>query len=263
MQDLKVLALQTDLLWEDPEGNRKVFENKINHEFDDHDLIILPETFTTGFPVDPSYHAEPIDGKTIKWMKDISSKFNCVLTGSVLLSKDDHYSNTLIWVLPDGSFQTYDKRHVFSMGGEHEKIRPGSEKIVVEYKGWKIRLMICYDLRFPVWSKNTYNEGFEYDLALYVANWPAVRSYPWKTLLLARSIENQAYMIGVNRVGKDGPGNMYSGDSMVVSPKGEIISQGKEGEEDTLNATLSYAELVRFRNKFNVGLDWDRFEIEY
>lgn len=262
MQDLKVLAIQANLFWEDPEANRKAFEKIIDQEFNGHDIIILPETFTTGFPVDPNYHSESIDGTTINWMKEISSRYNCVITGSVLLSKENHYSNTLIWMTPDGSFQTYDKRHVFSMGGEHEKIKPGSEKLIVKYKGWNIRLMICYDLRFPVWSKNTYDEGFEYDLALYVANWPAVRSYPWKTLLLARSIENQAYMIGVNRVGNDGPGNRYSGDSMIVSPKGEIISQGREGEEDTLSATLSYSELVRFRNKFNVGLDWDRFTIE-
>ena len=150
------------------------------------------------------------------------------------------------------------------MGGEHEKISAGTKKLNVNLMGWTIRPMICYDLRFPVWTKNHFDEknGFEYDLAIYIANWPAVRSYPWKTLLLARSIENQAYTIGLNRVGIDGPGNKYSGDSMIVDPKGMILEQGIEGQEQALSITLSHNDLEEFRNSFNVGLDWDSFTIE-
>lgn len=263
MQDLKILALQADLIWEDPEKNRLAFSNRIEKSFDSHNLIILPETFTTGFPVDPHQYSESIDGNTVDWMRFIASKYNAVITGTILIKTVDSYANTLIWMRPDGVMDKYEKRHVFSMGGEHEKISSGQQKPVLELLGWKIRPMICYDLRFPVWSKNTFQEGeFEYDLAIYVANWPAVRSYPWKTLLLARAIENQSFVIGVNRVGNDGPGNYYSGDSMIVDPKGNILSQGKEGVDESLSTTMDYNELIRFRKNFNVGPDWDKFTIQ-
>ncbi|HJN06882.1 MAG TPA: nitrilase-related carbon-nitrogen hydrolase [Bacteroidales bacterium] len=264
MQDLKILAFQADLAWENPEKNRLEFEKRIDVEFDSHHLIILPETFTTGFPVDPSKYAEKINGPTISWMEKMASSYNTVITGSLLLAKDGKYANTLVWMCPDGTFELYEKRHVFSMGGEHEKISAGTKKLNVNLMGWTIRPMICYDLRFPVWTKNHFDEknGFEYDLAIYIANWPAVRSYPWKTLLLARSIENQAYTIGLNRVGIDGPGNKYSGDSMIVDPKGMILEQGIEGQEQALSITLSHNDLEEFRNSFNVGLDWDSFTIE-
>ncbi len=261
MQDLKILALQANLFWEDPERNRTEFEIKIDNDFNDHDLIILPETFTTGFPVDPHTFSETISGPTVGWMKKIANSYNTVITGTVLIQSDQQYSNTLIWMKPDGEFETYGKRHVFSMGGEHEKITPGDDKLIIEYKGWKIRPMICYDLRFPVWSKNTYDEGFEYDLAIYVANWPAVRSYPWKTLLLARAIENQSYVIGVNRVGKDGNGNLYSGDTLVVNGKGNLIYQGNESVEEAITVALSHEDLSILRENFNVGPDWDKFTI--
>lgn len=264
MQDLKILALQPDLFWENPEKNLNEFENQIADKFDSHHLIILPETFTTGFPVDPHIFAEEISGKTVSWMRQISAKYNAVITGSLLIKTGDIYANTLIWMLPDGSFNNYKKRHVFSMGGEHEKITAGTDKLIVNLLGWKISLFICYDLRFPIWSKNTYNkeEGFEYDLAIYVANWPTVRSHPWKTLLLARAIENQAYVVGVNRIGKDGLGNKYSGDSMIIDPKGKVLAQGNNFKSDVLSTELSYNEMTKFRNKFNVGNDWDKFVIE-
>lgn len=264
MQDLKILALQTNLFWEDPKANLTKFEKQIEDNFDSHQLIILPETFTTGFPVDPYVYCEDFNGPTITWMRSISQRYNSVITGTLLIKDNNSYANTLVWMLPDGSFSTYQKRHVFSMGGEHEKIAAGTKKLIVNLNGWNIRPMICYDLRFPVWSKNKFNNktGFEYDIAIYVANWPAVRSYPWKTLLLARAIENQAYIIGLNRVGKDGPGNIYSGDSMIVDPKGTILEQGNEGSEEALSITLSYNNLKGFRNKFNVGTDWDKFIIE-
>ena len=196
MQDLKILGLQSDIFWNDPKKNRLEFERKIENAFDSHHLIILPETFTTGFPVDPNLYSETIDGPTVNWMRQMSNKYNTVITGTVLIQTENKYANTLIWMCPDGNFHAYKKRHVFSMGGEHEKITAGTDKLIVELNGWKICPMICYDLRFPVWSKNTYNENlFEYDIAIYVANWPSVRSYPWKTLLLARSIENQSFVM--------------------------------------------------------------------
>ncbi len=264
MQDIKVLALQADIFWENPEKNRSEFEKRIEREFNSHHLIILPETFTTGFLVDPHKFSEDIDGPTIDWMRQISSKYDAVITGTLLIKTNDKYANTLIWMRPDGSFSYYKKRHVFSMGGEHKKITAGNEQLIVALRGWKIRLLICYDLRFPVWCKNYFDKdnGFEYDLAIYVANWPAVRSYPWKALLLARAIENQAYVIGLNRVGISGTGNSYSGDSMIIDPKGIILKQGTEGVDEALSVTLSHNNLVDFRNKFNVGPDWDRFTIE-
>ena len=263
MQDLKILALQSDIIWQSPESNRQQFEKKLQKEFNDHDLVILPETFTTGFPVDPIDYSERISGPTMAWLKKLSASLKAVICGSFLLNDNGHYSNSLIWHRPDGSYERYDKRHVFSMGGEHEKIDAGKTQLIVELKGWKIKPMICYDLRFPVWSKNTYSndDGFEYDLAIYVANWPAVRDYPWKQLLIARAIENIACVIGLNRVGEDGPGNTYVGSSMIIDAKGQILENGYEGEEKALTVQLSATDLVSFRKKFNVGFDWDSFTI--
>lgn len=264
MQDLKIMCLQSDLVWNDPEKNRELFEIKINNHIDDHDLIILPETFTTGFPDFPEFISEEIDGKSMKWMMKMAKKTKAVVTGSLIINKDGKNTNTLVWMNPDGQFSTYDKRHVFSMAGEHEVIEKGTEQLIVELKGWRIKPMICYDLRFPVWSKNKLdkNKKYEYDLAIYIANWPAVRNYYWTQLLLARAIENLAYVLGVNRIGYDKTGKLYSGNSMVIDPKGKIISEAEEGRERILTEVLSYSELDAFRKKFKVGSDWDNFHIE-
>ncbi len=262
MQDLKILAIQSDLHWENPVKNRDDFEKKIEDNFNSHHLIILPETFTTGFPVNPGSFAETTEGPTIKWMRKLSSGYNAVITGTILIQGKTGYANTLIWMQPDGEYDLYEKRHVFTMGGEHKNITPGKSKLIVDLFGWKICPMICYDLRFPVWNKNTYkNNSFEYDLAIFVANWPAVRSYPWKTLLLARAIENQAYIVGVNRVGEDNSGINYSGDSVIVDPRGNIISQASANCNQVLSTSLSYDDLQNFRRNFNVGPDWDSFTI--
>jgi len=263
MQDLKVLCLQSDLIWEDPAKNRELFEIKIINHVDEHDLIILPETFTTGFPDFPSFISESIEGETVQWMAGVAKKVNAVITGSLIINNDGKYTNTLVWMPPDGNFSTYDKRHVFSMAGENEVIEYGQEELIIELNGWKIKPMICYDLRFPVWSKNKLdnNGNYEYDLALYIANWPAVRSYPWTQLLIARAIENLAYVIGLNRIGYDKTGKLYSGNSMVIDPKGKILAEAEEGKERALTEILSYSELKSFREKFNVGLDWDGFSI--
>ncbi len=264
MQDLKVLAIQANLLWEDAQANLSEFERIINIKFDHHHLIILPETFTTGFPVDPHKFAEYNNGTTVSWMRQMAIKYNTVITGSLLIKAAGKYTNTLIWMHSDGSYEHYEKRHVFTMGGEHKQITPGINKLIVNLRGWKICPMICYDLRFPVWSKNNYNttSGFEYDLAIYIANWPAVRSYPWKILLPARAIENQAFVIGVNRVGTDGFENKYNGNSMIVDAKGKVLKQCNDGQTDTISISLSYKSLLGFRNKFNIGNDWDKFTIE-
>jgi predicted amidohydrolase len=263
MQDLKVLGLQYSLEWEDPEKNRSRFKEIIEESFDGHDLIVLPETFTTGFPVDPALHSEKIDGETMLWMSNLAKSLNTTITGSFLLDSSSFFSNSLIWMSPDGSFKRYDKRHVFSMGGENEKIKAGQEQLIVELKGWKIKPMICYDLRFPVWGRN-FSDGknYEYDMAIFVANWPAVRSYPWRQLLIARAIENMACVVGINRVGMDGLGNKYSGDSLLLDAKGNILAYAKNAEECAITTIFSAKELQSFRKKFNVGLDWDEFEIK-
>lgn len=262
MDDLKLLCIQSDLVWENPQQNREQFEKVIQNNTTVVDLIILPETFTTGFPVDPRPLAETEDGESLQWMRRLAASTGAVITGSLLLKSGDSFSNALIWMRPDGSYERYNKRHVFSMGGEHETIRPGEKQLTVQLKGWNIRPMVCYDLRFPVWSKNHYENGrFEYDLALYVANWPAVRAYPWNQLLIARAIENQAYMVGINRIGKDGLGNAYDGDSQVVDAKGHIVAKADKGVATAFTATLSRAELQRFRKKFDVGRDWDSFTL--
>lgn len=263
MQNLKILVLQSDLVWEDINSNLSAFSRKINKSFDNHDLVILPETFTTGFPVNPSVYAEKEDGKTIKWLREMAKEYGTTICGSFLLERNAGFSNTLVWMSADGSYKTYDKRHVFSMGGEHEKIKAGNEKLIVELKGWKIKPLICYDLRFPIWVKNSWTKenGFEYDLAIFIANWPEVRKEPWRKLLMARAIENQAVVIGVNRVGTDGPGNFYSGNSMFVDAKGSILAEAENGVEDSMNVLLNAEELISFRSKFNVGPDWDKFKI--
>ncbi len=264
MQDLKILCLQSDIVSNDAEKNRELFEIKIRNHAESHDLIILPETFTTSFHVEPKGSSETQNGKSITWMQQMAAKSGAVITGSLFIERDGKYYNSLIWMRPDGSFESYDKRHVFSMGGENKRICKGAKKLIVELKGWKIAPMICYDLRFPVWSKNTLtDEGtYAYDLAVYVANWPSVRNYPWEMLLISRAIENLAYVAGVNRVGYDAQGTLYSGDSMIIDPKGKVIEKADESKERSLSAVLSFNDLKSFREKFNVGMDWDKFEIQ-
>ena len=264
MQDLKILCLQSDIVSNNAEKNRELFEIKIRNYAEDHNLIILPEAFTTGFQVEPKGNAEQLTGDTITWMKQMAEKTSAVVTGSLFVEKDNRYFNSLIWMKPDGEYDSYDKRHVFSMGGEDKQIQKGTKKLIVDLNGWKVAPMICYDLRFPVWSKNTLSDdgSYEYDLAIYVANWPAVRSYPWEMLLIARSIENLAYVAGVNRVGYDNNGILYNGDSLIVDPRGKIIEKADEGKERSLSAILKYSELKELREKFNVGLDWDQFNIQ-
>ncbi|HSZ24925.1 MAG TPA: amidohydrolase [Cytophagaceae bacterium] len=259
MQNLNVTIIQSNLYWENSGANRSMFEEKIWSIKEQTDIIILPEMFTTGFTMNASAMAESMNLTTFKWMKQQAAQTGAVVTGSVIIKDKDRYYNRLIWMQPDGKFYTYDKRHLFRMVEEHLVYTAGTEKLLVEWKGWKIRPLICYDLRFPVWSRNKKNE---YDILLYVANWPEARSIAWKSLLQARAIENLSYVVGVNRVGKDGKEILYNGDSAIISPKGEWLFH-KEGAEEIVTYTLTKTTLDSFRAKFPADRDADEFTLEY
>ncbi len=262
MQDLKVTLIQADLIWEDARQNRILFDKLISSVSRDTDLIILPEMFNTGFTMNTGKCAETESGETVKWLMMKAAEKRCVITGSILISDRGKFYNRLFWMRPDGEFETYDKRHLFRMGGEHLTMSQGLERKIVELNGWKINLQICYDLRFPVWSKNNFSNGsYEYDALLYVANWPEIRSQAYQSLLPARAVENQAYVIWVNRVGKDGNSVFHSGDSMVVDPMGKVAVQLPANKQGMMTTTLSKKLLDELREKSKFGRDWDRFEI--
>jgi len=259
MNDLKITIIQADLHWENKEKNLEQFSQKIASISEATDLIVLPEMFTTGFTMRPEAFAETMTGTTIAWMKTKAKEKNCVITGSFVCEENGTYFNRLVWMKADGTFSTYDKRHLFRMGDEDKHYGHGEKKSIVDLKGWKICPLICYDLRFPVWARNR-NEN-SYDLLIYVANWPERRAHPWKSLLVARAIENQSYTIGVNRVGEDGNAIYHSGDSVALNFKGEAISKIESGKEIIETITLNYQELAEFRKTFPVMLDADDFEI--
>jgi omega-amidase len=248
---MNITLVQTKLHWENIEANLEMFSQKLQ-KLPQTDLIILPEMFTTGFSMNAAALAEPMGGSAIQWMQEQAQQHQAVVTGSLIIEENGNYYNRLIWMRPDGSYQQYDKKHLFTMAKEEETYTAGEEKILIEYKGFKICPFICYDLRFPVWNRNTQ----DYDLALYVANWPAKRSYHWRSLLLARAIENQAYIAAVNRVGEDGKGFYYSGDSALIDPAGEILYQ-KADEEDIFQATISLDHIKEVREKLPFLKDRD------
>lgn len=257
--NLKITLIQSDLHWENKEANLQLFAEKIKSLKESTDLIVLPEMFTTGFSMQPEKYAEEMGGDTMTWLKEIASKANCVVTGSFMCKDNGKYYNRLVWMRADGFYSMYDKRHLFSMGNEDKHYAAGKRKIIEEIKGWKICPLVCYDLRFPVWSRRTKKE--DYDVLLYTANWPERRAHPWKTLLLARAIENQCYVVGLNRVGNDGNDIYHSGDSVVIDPKGEVMSKIKEKEEAIETITLNYEELKEFRKQFPVINDSDNFKL--
>ncbi len=263
MSNIKVTLIQTSLHWENPEANREMLEKKINKIKEPTEIIILPEVFTTGFTMEPANCADSNEGKTFRWMKQTAAKKNTVITGSIATKENDKFYNRLIWMQPDGNYYQYDKKHLFSFAGETKNYTPGKKRVIVEYKGWKILLLICYDLRFPVWCKNNFNpqNGFDYDCIINIANWPAPRSNHWSILLMARAIENQAYVAGVNRVGKDAKGTDHSGDSALINPLGEHLSTITPFEEKTETITMERARLDDFRKKFGVANDWDKFKL--
>ncbi len=274
---LKIACVQTDIIARNPSENFKHLDELFTRIQDDRDIIILPETFTTGFPAEPELFAETEDGPTMTWLRRKAKERNCVICGSFITSferqqdykttglqdKSQHHKNhnTLVWMNPDGSYHAYNKRHTF-MGGEKDQLCCGQELITINYKGWKIRPFICYDLRFPVWLRNTYKDGeFEYDLAILIANWPQPKAYIWNTLLSARAIENQAYFIGVNRVGIDHNKVPYIGETKIVNAKGKTVAEISGDKEDFLEAEIDMESLTSFRNHFTVHRDWDDFRI--
>lgn len=262
MYDLTITLIQPDLVWQDKKSNLLKFEDFFQKIDRRTDLIVLPEMFNTGFVVDQRSLAENMNGPTLEWMAFQASKMKCVITGSLVILDNGKYYNRLIWMKPDGKYLTYDKRHLFHPGNEHEQFSQGSEKLVVDLLGWKICPLVCYDLRFPVWSKNTWANGtYEYDILLYMANWPAARSYAYRQLLIARAIENQCYVVGVNRVGIDGKGTSHQGDSAVIDFKGKHVTELATDREGLETLNLNYSHLDEFRKGFMVGMDWDVFEI--
>ncbi len=256
-KEFKVSLIQTDLFWEDAEKNRIEIGNKISLLPKDTDIIVLPEMFTTGFSMNVSKLAEQFKGDTFYWLKNTAKERNCLIIGSIIVEENNNYYNRLIAMLPDGNYHYYDKRHLFRMGNEHKNYSGGLKRLILDYKGWRICPLICYDLRFPVWSRN----NNDYDILIYIANWPKSRSYVWKQLLIARALENQAYVVGVNRIGKDEENIFYSGESMLIDAKGQIINDVEANKNTEITLNISYSDLEKFRNKFPVSLDADNFKI--
>ena len=247
---LQIVGLQLDLKWESPSENRKRIESFFTEKPISSDILVLPEMFSTGFTMNPAPFAEDMQGPTFKWMQASARKWDTVLMGSIIVKEGSAYRNRFLAVGPEGLIASYDKRHPFSLSGEGEHYEAGTEKIIFDYKGWRICPMICYDLRFPVWSRNLGEEkGRElYDLLMYVANWPSKRVKHWETLLQARAIENQSYVVGVNRVGIDGYGLAYSGSSLIMDPLGELLDK-KVNEEGKIKAGLHMEHLLGLRKK--------------
>jgi len=258
---LTITLIQTDLAWEDKTANLDMLEHKIRSLKERTEIVVLPEMFSTGFSMKPEQFAETMDGETVEWMKRIAAERKIVLTGSLIIKDGEHYHNRLIWMLPNGEYGFYDKRHTFGFAGEDKYYTPGNKRLIASVKGWKINLQVCYDLRFPVWARQSpIAEDAEYDVLIYVANWPERRSHAWKTLLCARAIENQSYVIGVNRVGNDGNNVYHSGDSMVIDPLGEVLYHVKD-DEDVFTITLDKNHLQTIRDKFPFLKDGDDFTI--
>ncbi len=256
---LQVTLVQAQLLWEDKKGNLDVLSRLIQ-PITSTDLIVLPEMFTTAFTMNSVEMAEKMDGPSVLWMKQKAIEKKAAICGSLIIEENSHYYNRFIWAMPNGDIHHYDKRHLFRMADEHQFFSAGNERMFIDYKRWKVCPMICYDLRFPVWSRN--DKKAPYDLLIYVANWPSPRASAWSKLLMARAIENQAYVIGVNRVGEDEKGLTYSGGSAVIDPKGEALFEAPDNAECVKQIELDLGVLNAFRQKFPVGLDADHFDIK-
>ena len=254
---LSIALIQADLFWRKPKSNIKLFENIISNHQKKTDLFILPEMFTTGFTMNPKEVAETMDGETINSIMKLSKTVNSAICGSLIIKEASCYYNRFIFIEPNGNIQFYDKRHTFSYVGEDKKYFSGKNKGIIKYKGWKICLRICYDLRFPVWSRNKEN----YDLIIYVANWPSPRINAWDKLLPARAIENCSYSIGVNCIGEDPNNNLYPGHSSVYDYFGNLISDKLSNKLSNINITIHRQSLLKYRKKFDFLKDQDNFEL--
>jgi omega-amidase len=262
MSSVTFTLIQTVLHWEDKSANRQMLEEKILGIKEQTQIVVLPEMFSTGFSMKPELLAETIEGETLQWIKRVAANKKIILAGSVIIEENENYYNRFVWMLPSGQYGYYDKRHLFAYAEEDKHYTAGNERFIASVNGWKINLQVCYDLRFPVWARQQYkgNNDFEYDVLLYVANWPEKRSTAWKALLQARAIENQCYVIGVNRVGEDGNGIYHSGDSMVIDPLGEVLYHKKD-EEDIFTITLDKKDLIQIRERFQFWRDADEFQL--
>ncbi len=265
MSPLTISIIQSDLYWEDKEKNLQLLSDKIASLPEEAQVVVLPEMFSTGFSMNPIQLAETMDGPTVTWMREMAKQYRKILTGSMIAEENGQHYNRLIWMLPNGQFYHYDKRHLFAYADEEKHYTSGNKRLIVQVNGWKICLLICYDLRFPVWARqppqSSSKEGIApYDVLIYVANWPQRRSHAWKTLLTARAIENQCYVVGANRIGEDGKGIQYSGDSMIISPLGEILWQ-QSNEAVVHTHTLHYQEVEDVRKQFPFLQDADNFLI--
>jgi omega-amidase len=263
MQDLRVTLVQSMLHWEDAVANRDMFARKLEGLAGHTDLVVLPEMFTTGFSMRSAELAEEMDGATVEWLRQQAKQLDAAVYGSAIITEGGRYHNRGLFVEPDGTITHYDKRHLFRMANEQEHFAPGTQRVVVTWRGWRILLQVCYDLRFPVFSRaRRRQDGFDYDLVLYVANWPEPRRYPWSQLLIARAIENLAFVVGVNRVGMDGKGIHYSGDSVALGPRGEALVEAGSSQEAIATTQLDRSELLAFREKFPAHMDADGFELD-
>lgn len=262
MEQLRIGLLQMELTWEDPQANRAAIQQLLAGQVGRFDLLVLPEMFTTGFTMNAAAVAEEPDGFTEQWMAAVADGLNCVVVGSIVVKEEEKFFNRLIVATHAGTAMTYDKRHLFRMAGEHEVYTPGDTMNVFNLRGWRVLPLVCYDLRFPIWSRNRLQDdgSLYYDVLVYVANWPERRAHHWKSLLTARAIENQAYVIGVNRVGTDANGNTYSGDSVVLDPLGMTLVAAS-GKGNLLTATLDREALDSYREKFPAWQDADRFDL--
>ena len=258
MSSLSITVMQTNLHWENKQANLDMFRQKIESLKEKTEVIVLPEMFTTGFSMKPEGLAEKMDGNTIRWMKETAHKNKIILTGSMIIEEEGHYFNRLIWMLPNGQYGQYDKRHLFAFAGEAKHYTAGHKRLIASVKGWKINLQICYDLRFPVWARQSPSKEAEYDVLINVANWPEKRSLAWNTLLRSRAIENQCFVVGVNRVGTDGNNHLYKGDSLIIDPLGEILFQ-RSKEETVTTITIQKERLTQARQQFPFLQDADPF----
>jgi len=253
MQDLNIALIQAELAWEDPIANLERFYERIARISDVVHLIVLPEMFSTGFSMQPAGLAQPMDGPAVAWMQECANEFQADIAGSLIIEDQGRFYNRLVWAKPDGRIATYDKKHLFRYAGENKVYTAGKKHLTVTCRGWKIRPFVCYDLRFPIWTRNI---DRAYDAAIFVANWPERRSPHWKALLKARAIENQCYVAGVNRVGVDGKGYRYSGDSRIIDPVGRIVDSRSHAEE-ILTGVFSAAVLEDYRKNFPAWMDAD------
>jgi predicted amidohydrolase len=254
---MKATIVQCGLMWEDRDASLAHISSLLDAVSPGSGIVVLPEMFTTGFTMKPAPLAESMDGPTVKWMKERAADGGYALCGSVIIGEQDRFYNRLVFVTPEGDLSYYDKRHLHTMSGEHLVYSRGNKRIVIPYREFNFNLQVCYDLRFPVWSRNLGDT----DVIIYSANWPAVRSSVWKALLVARAIENQCYVIGVNRVGVNPDGTSYTGDSAIIGPKGEILASPDPGTEGVVSALLSRETLDKYREDMPILPDADRFQL--